>query len=66
MRWTAAVLGWGATAALVVVAVAGNSRLSGPTVLALTDGHGIHAGDGVVVALGALVMVTILVLLRRR
>lgn len=50
--------------ALLVLAVAGSSRLSGPTVLELVeDRHGVHLGD--LVALALWTMGVTLVLRRR-
>lgn len=44
---------------LVVMAVAGRSRLSGPVLLSLSGTHGVHAGDLAAVVLGAMAVIAV-------
>lgn len=47
-----AVLASAAIVILVLISVAGSTRLSGPELFKLTDGHGIHLLDVFVMAVG--------------
>lgn len=51
-RWAAT----GAVLLLTLMAVAGSSRLDGPVLLRITEGHGVHLSDPLAVAAAGLVV----------
>ncbi|WP_370327092.1 hypothetical protein [Euzebya sp.] len=65
MRRRAALTASVAIGVLVVLALAGQGRLSGPILVSVTSRHGIHLGDLLVVLAGVTAIAAVIRLARR-
>lgn len=65
MRAVASLVAAAAIALLVVLAVAGSNRFSGPVLLRIGESHGIHRTDVLVAAVGVAAIGAVAVLARR-
>ena len=66
MRFAASVVAALAIAMLVVLAVAGSNRFSGPVIVRMGEGHGIHRTDIIVTAVGVAAVTAVAVLAWRK
>lgn len=66
MRFAASAVAATAIAMLVVLAVAGSNRFSGPVILKMGGGHGIHRTDVIVAAVGVAAVAAVATLARRK
>ena len=66
MRLVASVVAAAAIAVLVILAVAGSNKFSGPVLVRVGENHGIHRTDVFVAVVGATAVAAVALLARRR